>query len=85
MEAKSDFGDVAAFLVIGYLWVFIIAGVMLVGIISEWVQFGLSAVSELLSDASYWLGYAITVAPGVASILWAHKVGKTAHGEVRPR
>lgn len=64
--------------VFGYLWTTLTGLVILVGIAGVWMKSGFSAVQDLLSPFNVvnWLVTAVTLAPGIASLMWAEKLKK---------
>lgn len=64
--------------VFGYIWVILAAVVILVGIVGVWMKGGFSAVQELLSPFNIvnWVVMLITLAPGIAALMWAEKLSQ---------
>jgi len=64
--------------IFGYIWVTLAAVLILVGIVGVWMKGGFSAVQELLSPFNIvnWIVMVITLAPGIAALMWAEKLSQ---------
>ena len=75
-EEVTLHGQVAGLMIIGYLWMLLMAVLMLASVIQEWWRYGISGVLDLFSDIEYWLTWAVCLVPSVAVIAWARKLGE---------
>ncbi len=64
--------------VFGYIWVTLAVVFIVVGIVGVWMKGGFSAVQELLSPFNIvnWVVTVITLAPGIAALMWAEKLSQ---------
>ena len=64
--------------IFGYIWVTMAAVLILAGIVGVWMKGGFSAVQELLSPFNIvnWVVTVITLAPGIAALMWAEKLSQ---------
>lgn len=60
----------------GYVWLTLAGILIFVGIVGVWMKNGFSGVLELLSPFNIlnWLVTVITLAPGIAALMWAEKL-----------
>lgn len=67
---------ITALKVFGYIWVTLSFIVILVSLAFIWMKSGFSAVQEIMSPFNLinWIVTAITLAPGMAALMWANKL-----------
>ena len=60
----------------GYVWLTLAGILIVIGIVGVWMKSGFSGVQELLSPFNIlnWLVTVITLAPGIAALMWAEKL-----------
>lgn len=67
---------IKALRIFGYVWVTLAVLFILVGIYGVWIVDGVGGVQELLSpfNLTNWFVTALTLAPGVAALVWANQL-----------
>lgn len=64
--------------VLGYIWLVLAGGLILIGTLGVWLKEGFSGVQELLSpfNIANWLLTVITLAPGIGLLMLSEKLEK---------
>lgn len=69
---------IKALKVFGYIWVALAVILIFIGLAGVWMKGGFSAVQEIMSPFNIlnWAVMIITLAPGIAALMWAEKLSK---------